>query len=214
MDTHEWISMVEFGDKSQKFVEEKNSIIDSLDIFNVAEAGDGIPKAKNLQEILVDYEVFTLGPVYVGCNVPFDIFGEYRATMEAAGTPYTGPRLTMRFKEPIFAGLGDWNYMLEAMPRGKDFEAFARFMTTQTVRVKDAGEYWKVYKDTMLVMDPLDIDNKAVTVTSSMPISAFIPTGNKCKYIQDLTVVKPPYTFKRVVPDQAVVAEAQVLLDV
>ena len=214
MDNHDWIALVDFGLKSLKFNDDENKIIDSLNIFNVAEAADGMPRAKNLQEILVDYEVFTLAPTYVGCNVPFDIFAEYRATMEQAGTPYSGPRLTLRFKEPIFSGLGDWNYMLEAMPRGNDFDMFTRFMTTQSVRVKESGAYWKVYKDTMLIMDPLDVDNKRVAETSSMPIAAFIPTGNKCMYVQDLMITHPPYTFKRTPPDSAVIAEAQVLLGV
>ena len=214
MKDHDWIKMVEFGETSLKFNEEKDKVISSLDIYNVSESADDMPRAKNLQEILVDYEVFTLAPVYVGCSVPFDIFGEFRATMEAAGTPYTGPRLSLRFKEPIFAGLGDWNYMLEAMPLGDDFKLFSNFMTTQSVRKKELGEYWKVYKDTMLIMDPLDVDNHVVKDESAMPISAFLPTGNKCMYVQDLAVTQPQYTFKRAVPDPAIVTEAQVLLNV
>lgn len=206
--------MVEFGDKSQKFNSDKNKVIDSLDIFNTADTADGIPKAKNLQEILVDYDVFTLAPVYVACNVPFDIFGEYRATMTAAETPYTGPRLTMRFKVPIFKGLGEWNYILEAMPKGEDFVKFSKFMTTQSVRVKGANEYWKVYKDTMLILDPLDVDNHRADASSAMPISAFVPTGNKCRFVQDLIITQPPYSFKRTTPEATVVAEAQVLLGV
>jgi hypothetical protein len=213
-DKYEWLRFVEFGDKAIRFNEDKNTVIDSMDIFKEDGGRTKVPEVKLLQHLTSEFSFFTLGPVYTTCSVPFDIFGEFRAMMQTNDTPYDGPRLVLKFKRPVFQGLREWDCMLEAMHCGQDFERFVEFCTTQRIRVKGEQTYWAMQRYDMVIYDPLSIDDSVRAEDKKIVVTLLLPTGNRFQVLPQDSITLPPYGFRLASPNAGIVAEATTMLNI
>lgn len=212
-DKYEWLKFVEFGEIATKFNADKNTVVDSMDIFKTGGGADKVPTTKLLGDLSGDFSFFALGPIYKTCCIPFDIFGEFREMMVTNGTPYEGPRMVFKFKKPVFQGFNEWDYMFEAMQSGEYFDKFVHFCTTQSVRIKDASTYWTLKRCDMLIYDPLSIDDNARAEDKKVIVSVFLPSGNRFQLAPE-PIDLPPYRFRVASPDAGVSAEASALLNI
>lgn len=213
----DWLRLVEFGDKAVQYQSEIGRVLDSMDIAREPCKRDAIKAAKRLSDVS-DVRFFSLGPVYVTCNVPFDIMGEFKTMLIRNKTPYDGPRLVLNFNKPVFAGLQAWDNVLEGLWLGPDgYDRLVKFMTTQRIRQKTTGAYWGVKHVEVAIPDPMLVDNRLydhLDPSKTVIIGVFLPTGNRYQLGVNTPRGVPPVKFTRYSPDQAIVTEGQTMLQV
>lgn len=216
MTMEDWVSLVDFDYKTQKFDNEKSKPIAELPIFNVPGGKSKVTTVKRLHH-LSEFRFFSLGSAYIHCNIPFDVIGEFRATMETAGTPYDGPRVVLKFNNLLFTGMKEWGSVLEGLNVGPaGFDRFKEFMTTQRVRQKDSSNYWTFKYYEVVIPDPMAVDNKEYSTSdpdTSAVVGLFLPSGNRYQVGYSASTL-PPLTTFNTSPDQVVVNEATAVLNV
>lgn len=124
-------------------------------------------------EPLKDFQLFSLGPVYVYANVDRDLIAEFQRESEQFDT------LTLRYAKPVFTGLNEWDFILQALPKDI-FPFFSEFLSkyflidSGSKTFYEVNGYWcpfaKVTEDQIGVFTPSG--NKfRVTVYNTYPIA-------------------------------------------
>jgi len=213
----DWLRLVEFGDKCIEFTGEKDHVIDEIDIGGRPAGSTKLSEAKRLSD-LSDFRFFSLGPVYMCCSVPFDILGEFRTMLEDTKKRYEGPRIVLNFKNPVFAGLGPWNAVLEGVwldeKEKAGFDQLVKFMTSQRIRQKETQTYWTVNCVELVIPDPMAVDRNEYDPEDSNKkaiIALFLPSGNRYQVATEPIGKYPPVRLRRATPAPQVVQEATVV---
>ena len=213
----DWLRLVDFGAEAKKFNDEQDVVGDEFEMFKQPGGKDQVTKVKRLHH-LYDYRFFTMAPVYMHCNVPFDIMGEFRGTTEADDNKYDGPRVTLEFNNPVCAGMGEWSNMLEGIYAGEEgYDDLVKFMTSQTIRVKDSNEYWTINHMEVMIPDPMAVDRNEYDpddVDTKTVLGIFVPSGNKYQIGIQTRLLPPSIELHKYSPDMRVVDLANKLLTV
>lgn len=150
-----------------------------------------------LGELEKDFYLFTLGPIYVGTRVQFDLLLQFAEDLRM---PPPDPIL-YRSESKLFEGLGDWSYVVEGISKdyGDLFEKYITQAVFPNPSVKPA-QYWRVAQYRCRLFEPGKIGDDAM-------VTVFSPTGVDCKYVPVPTTAGT-YTFVRDDPDTDVVNES------
>lgn len=206
-----WLKLVEWGDKVFGFDAAKSSIIEETELVTRPGTKEPVGTVKRLGH-LTDFRFFSMGPVYAGCSIPFDIIENFRATMSETRTRYEGPRIVLEFKHPVFEGLGPWNNKLEGVWHGDEgYNWLVKFMTTQAVRFKDSGTFWRFTHKEILIPDPMAVDRNEYSTKdpdARAVVGLFMPSGNRYRINNARVYNMPPVSFVRESPDPDVMREA------
>lgn len=176
---------MEFGQRARAMNQEVGNELEQRDLTGLPASISKVPEPRKLADFS-DLAFFTTGPVYQHCRVPFDIFGEYRGYTDQEGNEYDGPYCVFRFNNPILTGAtgdpvaSEWSYTVEAMAAGEPFERFCRFMRSQTIRRQATREYWEVRQESLVIPDPVTIQNRVHDprdLDHFTAITVFLPTG-------------------------------------
>jgi|BioPla2DNA2_1021312.scaffolds.fasta_scaffold15359_2 hypothetical protein len=187
---------------ANQFNTDRGSIVDSGDVATVHIREENATTASRLSEF-TGFTFYTLGPVYTVARVGFDIVGEY-----GNHVGFTGPRIVLRLRTPLFDGLGPWNTVIEGIPN-EHMPSLKRFMATQTGFTVDTGVYWRFEEDTITCLDPLGVDRMDIRgPDDTATIVVFVPSGNRTRYVVD-TRSAPPIRFTTAPPRAAVVVEGR-----
>ena len=210
----DWLKLVEFGDQCQR---DKGKVLDSMELARRPGCKQAVGGYKKLSD-LSDFRFFSLGPLYVDCGIPFDIIEEFRATLQKGGDNYDGPRVVLEFKNPLFRGLKEWCNVLEGVWLGPEgYDKLIRFVTTQTIRQKDTGQFWTFKHFELAIPDPMVIDRSEYNPNDPEKravIGLFLPSGNRYRLNPGVVGNYPPLNLIRYSPDPEVVKEAQIMLSV
>lgn len=213
----DWLRLVDFGEKAIKYNKDKGQITDTMELTRRPGGKDSVGSYKRLSD-LSDFRFFSLGAIYTHCQVPFDIMGAFRDTLEAGNDPYTGPRLVLEFKTPIIRDLEAWSHILEGVWLGPEgYDKLVKFVTTQTIRQKAAGRFWTFKHVELAIPDPMEVDRgtyNPMDPEKQAVIGLFLPSGNSYQVTQGIVGATPPMNLLRCSPDPAVVREAQAMLTV
>lgn len=158
------------------------------------------PLSHKLDELVNDFYMFSLATVYytIRAKATFDLiyqFGAYLKVQELKNV------ITYRSPSPIFEGLGDWNFILQGIPRkyGELFGLFVEQAVFPDYTVKP-HQYWRVARHKVPMFTP-------GVLSSSAEVDLFVPTGIDCQFVP----VRRPngvYGFAKRAPNKAIVQEA------
>lgn len=157
-----------------------------------------------------EFGFFTLGPVYIGAQVDFDIVGQMAALMDV-----DFQRVVLMFNHDIFPGLVSkqadgtvvsWSNVLEGIPMEYLME-LEKFMATQHALNRMTGEFWKFERVLESIIDPLVVDNKdLVGASDSTIIRVFLPSSNVNRtVVSRANSVSDKIFFMRAPPDPEVI---------
>ena len=150
---------------------------------------------------------FSLGPLYVGLNLQFDIIANFQ---EAVGEQVTV--VTSGFAHQVVQLPGRWGRILQALPV-EQFDRLTRFMETQLIRDK-AGAYWKVSWRDCQTTDPFGADRKDIRpYEDPARIRVFVPSGPDVRYAVIPVAKEPPIRIQPTRPDPDLVLIRQIGLD-
>ena len=190
------------GQAANQFNAAKDNIIDSGKVGTVKVRRENASTARRLSEF-TGFAFYTLGPVYTVARIGFDIVGDY-----GNHTGFTGPRVIINLRAPLFDGLGGWSNVLEGIPL-EHMSGLRRFMASQTALMVDTGIYWRFEEEVIRCPDPLGIDRLDIQGPDDMAeITVFVPSGNRMRYTVKRPAT-PPLQLIAAQPRTAVVVEAR-----
>ena len=183
-----------------------------LDTREVSEETLGVEKAYRVRRLadFTGFRFFTLGPVYITMNVPFDILGAFASDCETGEFE----RHALTFKHNIIQGIEAWSPILEGIPveLWSDFE---QYMATQSMRDRGRGLYASVDAYRVKILDPLGVDASDLSQgpDDQALITVFAPSTNKGRWVLNIPArgVPQTYGFRLEPADPRVVQEAQAL---
>jgi hypothetical protein len=213
-----WIRLIDFGQKALDMNRDVGQVIRETLISKNADGSDPVETSIKRLNHMSDFTFFTLGPVYVNCAIPNDLFGQFRDFTEISGARYNGPHVVLGFNTPLASGLHDYDYIIEGMHRGAAFDSLVAFMLSQGF-YKAPDNYWRVKATELLIPDPCAIDLReydSTKVSDYATITVFAPSGNKYSVVPEITnMLSPPVLgFKRRMADPLVVNEASAYLKI
>lgn len=190
------------GQAANQFNSARDNIIDQGQVSAVKVRRENASTAKRLSEF-TGFAFYTLGPVYTVARIGFDIVGDY-----GNHTGFTGPRVIVNLRAPLFDGLGAWSNILEGIPV-EHMIGLRRFMASQTALMVDTGIYWRFEEEIIKCPDPLGIDRLDIQgPDDTAEITVFVPSGNRTRYTIKQPAI-PPLQFTVAQPRTAVVVEAR-----
>lgn len=143
--------------------------------------------AKNLHELLSEYQFYTPALLHLTVPLQFDPFDLF---CEEYGQPVV--RFTAKFDKPLFGGLvhpnGDtsWNYTLFGLPL-EHWEAYRAWIGSVAFDDRAKNLFRRVRTQDIHVLDPLG--------TESIPITALVIESNKGAFYYKMAGHVPCATF-------------------
>ena len=213
----DWLRLVDFGDKAVKYTKDTGQVLNVTDLARQPGGKEGVGSYKRLSD-LSDFRMFSLGPIYTHCNVPFDIIGEFRADMEKGGERYDGPRIVLEFKSSVIEGLGDWSHIVEGIWSGPTgYDKLVKYMTSQNIRQKDSRQFWTFKYVELAIPDPMAVDRHEYDPfdpSKRAVVGVFLPSGNTYQVVNAPCLDYPPIKLYRCTPDEKMVKEGLIALSV
>lgn len=153
-----------------------------------------------LDELSREFYLFSLATVYytIRAKATFDLIYQFGAYLKV---PALKNVVTYRSPSLIFEGLGDWNFVLQGIPReyGELFRLFVEQAVFPDYTVTP-HQYWRVRRHSVPMFTPGEL-------SAAAEVDLFVPTGIDCQFVP----VRRPngvYGFTRVAPDKGIVQEA------
>ena len=198
------LKMVSFKEEVSKLNDLKGTVSEVKD-FEFAEANEDTITEQNCLKDIHGFSFFTLGPVYVGAQVPFSFLEQYTAEADQ-DTQFLLAELPCKFANGLevyeeSVQVGDWGDKIHGVQSDK-LENVTDFMTSQVLgRTSEGKVYGIEYKD-MILVDPVLKHRGKLKADSHIKVRVFYPFSKRGAVEANVDLRSDTLIFKIVPPSQ------------
>jgi len=202
------IDVQQFGTKALKFTESVDEAVGESKVAkgSAPKAIGALARITDAKSVYPEVKFFTLGPVYQGARVDFDILQQLYAHIQRPLQV-----ASYEFQHDIVNGIGEWSRVLQAA-EAPIVEELNRFMATQVAKRDELGEYYRFTSTEVIIADPFKLDeNDYIPGHDQVPITVYSVSTPTVNFIPVPQLNTHAVDLIRTAPDKYVVEEFKTL---